>query len=257
MDKNHERANQMDLQEFFQAHPKAALGFSGGVDSAYLLCMAVKYGADVRPYFIKTPFQPQFELRDARRLTDALGVPLTVIPLDILEKASVAANPSDRCYHCKTALFSALKARALADGYTLLLDGTNASDDASDRPGMRAIRELEVRSPLRECGLTKEEIRRRSREEGLFTWDKPAYACLATRVPTGEPLTGEILEKVERAEDALFALGFSDLRVRLYHGAARLQLPKAQILRAAEQWEAVTAALEPYFETILLDMKGR
>ncbi|MFR7999821.1 MAG: TIGR00268 family protein [Flavonifractor plautii] len=197
----------MTLNEFFAAHPKCALGFSGGVDSAYLLYAGVQAGADIRPYYIKTAFQPRFERDDALRLAGELGVEVTVLELDALADPRVAANPAERCYYCKQNLFRALKARAAADGYTVLLDGTNASDEAGDRPGMRALRELEVRSPLRECGLTKADIRRLSREAGLFTWDKPAYACLATRIPTGEAITGEILARVEGAEDALFRLG--------------------------------------------------
>ena len=183
----------MELQDFFHEHPKAALGFSGGVDSSYLLWAARQCGADVRPYYIKTAFQPEFEFEDAKRLCREIGADLTVLELDALSDPAVAANLADRCYHCKRNLFGTLAARALADGYTLLLDGTNASDDAGDRPGMRALRELSVRSPLRECGLTKARIRALSREAGLFTWDKPAYACLATRVPTGETITAEKL----------------------------------------------------------------
>ena len=160
----------MELKEFFEKYPRAALGFSGGVDSAYLLYVGKKYGADIRPYFIKTAFQPEFELRDAIRLAKELDVGLTVIRHDILAEECVAENPADRCYYCKSALFHALKKQAVEDGYNVLLDGTNASDEASDRPGMKAIRELEVLSPLRECGLTKGEIRRLSREAGLFTW---------------------------------------------------------------------------------------
>lgn len=233
------------------------MGFSGGVDSAFLLWAAVQAGADVRPYFIKTAFQPEFELEDAKALARQLGVALTVIELDILSFSSVAANPANRCYFCKTALFSALKDRAVQDGYRLLLDGTNASDDAADRPGMRALQELQVRSPLRECGLTKQEIRRLSKEAGLFTWCKPAFACLATRMPTGDALTEEMLKKIEKAEQALYTLGFSDLRVRVFHGAARLQLPREQMTKAAQSWEEIRSALMPYFEIILLDLKGR
>ena len=218
----------MTLNEFFAAHPKCALGFSGGVDSAYLLYAGVRAGADLRPYYIKTAFQPRFEREDALRLAGELR-----------------------------ALFGQLAQQARQDGYPVLLDGTNASDEAGDRPGMRALRELEVRSPLRECGLTKADIRRLSREAGLFTWDKPAYACLATRIPTGEALTEEVLARVEGAEDALFRLGYTDFRVRVFHGAARLQLPAGQLERAIRERAALRAALAPYFKPILLDLEER
>ena len=183
----------------------------------------------MQPYFIKTAFQPQFELDDAKKLCAQLGVRLRVLELDALKSPGVAANPADRCYFCKTALFGALTEAARQDGYTLLLDGTNASDDAGDRPGMRALRKLHVRSPLRECGLTKREIRELSRQAGLFTWDKPAYACLATRIPTGEEITEEKLKKTEQAEAFLFSLGLTDFRVRSFAGAARIQVPEAQL----------------------------
>ncbi len=247
----------MELRDFFQECPKVALGFSGGVDSAYLLYAALDHGAQVRPYFIKTAFQPQFELEDARRLCAQLGVELTVVELDVLQIPGVAENPPDRCYHCKRALFGRLRQQAQADGYTVLIDGTNASDDAGDRPGMRALGELSVRSPLRECGITKAQVRALSKEAGLFTWDKPAYACLATRVPTREAITPETLRKVEAAEEALFSLGYSDLRVRVFHGAARLQLPGQQLEQAAKEREAISQALAPWFDTVLLDLKER
>lgn len=251
------RSRAMTLNEFFAAHPKCALGFSGGVDSAYLLYAGVRAGADLRPYYIKTAFQPRFEQDDALRLAGELGVEVTVLELDALADPRVAANPAERCYYCKQNLFRALKARAAADGYAVLLDGTNASDEAGDRPGMRALRELEVRSPLRECGLTKADIRRLSREAGLFTWDKPAYACLATRLPTGDALTEDLLARVEGAEDALFRLGYADFRVRVFHGAARLQLPAGQLERAVRERAALQTALAPYFKPILLDLEER
>ena len=122
---------------------------------------------------------------------------------------------------------------------------------------MRAIRELEVRSPLRECGLTKDEIRRLSREAGLFTWDKPAYACLATRIPTGEVITREKLERTERAEAFLTKLGFSDLRVRLSSDCARLQLPEDQLWLALEKREEITEELLKYYKAVLLDLSPR
>lgn len=247
----------MTLNEFFAAHPKCALGFSGGVDSAYLLYAGVLAGADIHPYYIKTAFQPRFERDDALRLAGELGVEVTVLELDALADPQVAANPAERCYYCKQNLFRALKARAAADGYAVLLDGTNASDEAGDRPGMRALRELEVRSPLRECGLTKEEVRRRSREAGLFTWDKPAYACLATRVPAGERLTAEKLENTERAEDFLFSLGFTDFRVRLFSGAARLQLPAEQLPRLLERRAEILSELKKTYSAVVLDLEVR
>ena len=247
----------MTLEQFFQENPRCALGVSGGVDSAYLLYAGVKAGADIKPYFIKTAFQPAFELADAQKLAEGLGVEVTVLELDALADPRVAANPADRCYYCKQNLFRTLKDRAIADGYPVLLDGTNASDEAGDRPGMRALAELSVRSPLRECGLTKAEIRARSREAGLFTWDKPAYACLATRVPAGEAITADLLARVEGAEDALFRLGYTDFRVRVFHSAARLQLPRGQMERAVREAEELRQALKPYFTPILLDLEGR
>lgn len=247
----------MKLKKFFEKYPRVALGFSGGVDSAYLLYAGKKYGADIRPYFIKTAFQPEFELRDAHRLTEELGIELTVVEYDILAETQVAQNPPNRCYYCKSALFGALKQQALKDGYEILLDGTNASDDASDRPGMKAIREMKVLSPLRECGLTKDEIRILSREAGLFTWEKPSYACLATRIPTGEPVSGELLKRIERSEDALSALGFSDFRVRVFHDAARIQLSKGQFEQAAQDRERILNVLKPYFPAVLLDLETR
>ena len=214
----------MTLQQFFTQHPKAALAFSGGSDSAYLLWAGRTWGQDVRPYYVSTPFQPAWEREDAQRLARELGVPLTVVELDVLDCPEVAANPANRCYFCKKALFSTLWQRVRADGFSLLLDGTNASDDAQDRPGMRALSELEVRSPLRECGVTKAQLRALSREAGLFTWDKPAYACLATRIPTGTPITAPDLARVEGGEDALsphFSQVFLDLNPRKkeeFHG---------------------------------------
>ncbi len=247
----------MTLLAFFKENPKAALGFSGGVDSSYLLYAGVQAGADIHPYYIKTAFQPQFELDDAERLCAQLGVPLTVLELDVLKNEAVTANPPDRCYHCKTALFGALSARALADGYTLLLDGTNASDDAGDRPGMRALKELHVCSPLRECGLTKAEIRRLSREAGLFTWDKPAYACLATRIPSGDAITAEKLLATERAEAFLFSLGLTDFRVRDYRGAARLQFPEAQLNAVLAHRAEILQELKKDYPAVLLDLEVR
>ena len=247
----------MTLEQFFKEVPRAALAFSGGTDSALLLWAAKTYGCDVRAYYVNTVFQPAFELADAQKLAKELEVPMTVVEADVLAVPEAAVNGPRRCYYCKKALFSTLWKRAAEDGYTVLLDGTNASDDAGDRPGMQALRELEVRSPLRECGITKDQVRQMSKEAGLFTWDKPAYACLATRVPAGEAITADLLARVEGAEDALFRLGYTDFRVRVFHGATRLQLPRGQMERAVREAEELRQALKPYFTPILLDLEGR
>jgi len=247
----------MTLENFFRENNKLALGFSGGVDSSYLLYAGLSHGADIQPYFIKTAFQPRFELCDALKLTQQLGVRLAVIDFDILSVPAVSKNCTERCYHCKSALFGALRRRAAADGYSVLIDGTNASDDATDRPGMRALCELSVHSPLREAGLEKDRIRRLSKEAGLFTWDKPAYACLATRIACGTAYTADLLCRVEGAEEVLFSLGFSDFRVRVFHGAARLQLPAEQTQTAVALAEEIKNGIKPFFSEILLDLDGR
>jgi len=247
----------MTLNDFFLTNRKAAIAFSGGVDSAYLLYAALRNGAQVRAYYVKSAFQPQFELDDARRLADELGADMTVLHADVLSEPIIAANPADRCYHCKRLLFTRILDTAARDGYTLLLDGTNASDDVSDRPGMRALRELSVRSPLRECGLTKTEIRRLSKEAGLFTWDKPAYACLATRIPTGRAITATDLTRTEASESWLSAIGLTDFRVRLAGDAARLQVPADQLPLVLASRERIVAELKKYYASILLDLEVR
>ena len=247
----------MTLQGFFCNLPSAALGLSGGVDSALLLAAACRYGADVRPYFVKTAFQPAFELEDAQKVADLCGVPLAVIELDVLALERVAENPANRCYHCKNAIFSALAQRAAADGRTVLLDGTNASDDVCDRHGMRALQEIGVRSPLRECGLDKTAVRCLAKELGVPVWDKPAYACLATRVPTGQRLEGQLLRRIEQAEAVLFGMGFSDFRVRVLGDTARLQLPESQLPQAFARRAEITASLGTMFSGVLLDLRAR
>lgn len=247
----------MTLQEFFTQHPRAALAFSGGVDSAYLLWVARQYGAQVRPYFIHTCFQPAFALADAARLCRELNMELRVVDVDILAEPAVQNNPSRRCYHCKTRMFEALRAEAQKDGYDCILDGTNADDNADDRPGMQALQELEIVSPLRLCGLTKAEIRRHSREAGLFTWDMPAYACLATRIPIGTAITPQDLQRVEQAEAALRDLGFKDLRVRLRGDTALLQLPESKLEQAIRLRAEIITLLKPYFTHVTLDLEAR
>ncbi len=247
----------MTLQEYFNANPKGALALSGGVDSAYLLHCAQAAGAQVQPYFAETQFQPAFERRDAAQLCSGLGLPLKVLALDVLADAQVRRNPPERCYYCKRKIFSAIAAAAAQDGYRLLWDGTNASDAVVDRPGMRALQELQVQSPLRLCGLTKAQIRAGAKAAGLPVWDKPAYACLATRVQPGMRITAENLARIERAEQALFTLGFRDFRVRQRGDTALLQLPQAQLPRALEQRKVLLQALRAEFSAAVLDLEAR
>ena len=247
----------MNLQIFFSAHPSVALAFSGGVDSSYLLYAGLRYGAAVKAYYVKSAFQPEFELEDARRLALELNADMTVLREDVLAAAEVAANPADRCYYCKKVIFERIQKQAAADGFSVLIDGTNASDDYGDRPGMKALAEMSVRSPLRECGITKDEIRKLSKEAGLFTWNKPAYACLATRIPTGRAITNELLHKVEAAESILFSMGFSDFRVRVLNDAARIQIASEQMYMVLGYKERIIQALKPYFSAVLLDLVNR
>jgi uncharacterized protein len=247
----------MELQDFFKEHPRAALAFSGGADSSYLLWAGLKWAEKLGAYYVKSPFQPEFERRDALRLASELGAELTVLEANPLADPRVAANPADRCYYCKKLIMSTIKAAAKRDGFDLVIDGTNFSDDIADRPGFRALGEEGVLSPLRLCGITKEELRERSREAGLFTWDKPAYACLATRIPTGEAITAEKLARVEKSEDALFQMGFTDFRVRVRDGGALLQFIPEQRELAAQRMDKIQTALSPYFSAIRLDPKPR
>ncbi len=247
----------MDLQHFFAQHNKVALAFSGGVDSAYLLYAAKACGAQVKAYFVKTPFQPTFEYEDALRLARQLGLELNVLELDVLCDPVIAANPPDRCYHCKKAIFTAISHSAAQDGYPVVIDGTNASDDASDRPGMTALAELSVLSPLRLCGITKDQIRKLSKDAGLFTHDKPAYACLATRIPTGTPIDRDALDKTQQAEEYLKALGFRDFRIRMLGSDARIQVRQEQLPLVLEHRQEMIAELKKYYDHVLLDLEVR
>lgn len=247
----------MKLEQFFQENPGVAIAFSGGVDSAYLLYAAMQYGAQVKAYFVKTAFQPQFELEDAQALAAQLGAELQILPVDILCHPEVTENPANRCYHCKKALFTAILTTAKADGFNLLLDGTNASDDAADRPGMQALEELGVCSPLRECGLTKAAIRTLSKQAGLFTHDKPSYACLATRIPTGEPITADKLRRTEAAESYLSSLGLKDFRIRLLGRSAKLQVTESDLHTVLQNRDRIIPELKQYYDSILLDLEVR
>ena len=230
----------MQLSDFFEQNSSGALAFSGGTDSSLLVWAAAKYGKDWHAYYLHSAFQPAFEL--------------TIIEADILRYPEVTANPADRCYHCKRRVFSAILHQAATDGYSLVIDGTNASDDAGDRPGMKALQELEIRSPLRECGLTKGDVRTLCREADLFVWNKPSYACLATRIPAGTPITAEALQKVEKSENMIAS---HDFRVRLRGDTAVLQFTEDQFPYAWECRETLRTRLAPMFAQVTLDLTTR
>lgn len=247
----------MDLNDFFTDHPRVAVAFSGGVDSSYTLACALDYAQAAHAYFVKSAFQPAFELEDARRVADQLGAPLTVLDVDVLANPQVTANPADRCYFCKQAVFGTIASAARSDGFEEIVDGTNATDDASDRPGMKALAEMGVLSPLRLCGIGKADVRRGAKEHGLPTWDKPSYACLATRIPTGQKITAENLARTERAESFLFDLGFSDLRVRTVGDAAKIQLPANQIPLLMMYRREIVGELSADYSDVWLDLEAR
>lgn len=179
----------MSLDEFCVKNPRVGLAFSGGCDSAYLLSVLLDAGVTVTSYLVRSAFQMPFELHDAKDIARDLGTSIEVIELDVLAQPEVIANTNKRCYHCKRFIFSSIRDRMSKDGLTVLVDGTNASDDPARRPGFKALLELGVLSPLRLAGLTKDEIRKASKVRGLFTAQKPNFSCLATQVEENVPLT--------------------------------------------------------------------
>lgn len=247
----------MNLSEFFAKYPRVAIGFSGGVDSSYLAYAAKQYATEVLAIYYKSEFQPEFELEDAKRFCREHEIPLKILYANVLSDSNIADNPWNRCYYCKHQIFSAIQKEALSQGFPVLLDGTNASDQSEDRPGMQALEELSILSPLRLCGLSKEEIRQLSREANLFTWNKPAYACLATRIPTDTVITADILNSVETCESILFSMGFHDFRVRVRDSHALLQVPAAEYKAAEEKLKDIRKRFSPYFSNVILDKTTR
>ncbi|MCI1665669.1 MAG: ATP-dependent sacrificial sulfur transferase LarE [Atopobiaceae bacterium] len=178
------------------------LAFSGGTDSSLLLALMLDEGLDVVAYTVDSAFQAPFEAADARAVARSLGATHEVIGVDVLAHDEVCSNPPDRCYHCKRLIFSTLLDRMAEEGRDVLVDGTNASDDPARRPGFRALAELGVVSPLRDLGLTKDDVRRLSRERGLMTASKPSFSCLATHVGEGLPITAASLAAAAPAAEA-------------------------------------------------------
>lgn len=247
----------MELKDFFKENSRVALAFSGGTDSAFLMYAAKAAGADVHAYYVKTAFQPQVEYDEAVSLAREMDCPLTILTADVLADERIRSNPSNRCYYCKKAIFSKIASAAATDGYDIIIDGTNASDSYDDRPGMKALEEQKVLSPLRICGITKAELRRLSKEAGVRTWDKPSYSCLATRVKAGLEITKECLEKIEAAESVLDRIGFRDYRVRTDGVDARLELTSKDMHLALEQRAEIIGELKKNFDVIAMGLEAR
>ncbi len=247
----------MNLKKFFSKYQKTAVAFSGGVDSSYLLYAAKKYAKEVKAYYIKSEFQPRFEFDNILNFVSKFGIDLKIIKLKILSDKKVAANPHNRCYFCKKQIFSAIYNAAKKDGFDFIIDGTNASDKESDRPGMKALKELNILSPLKICKLTKTAVRKLSKKENLPTWNKISYTCLATRIVTGQKINKHLLRRTEKAEDYLFTLGFSDFRVRTVGDTAKIQVKKEQIPLVISNRKKILKKLSEDYKNVCLDLEAR
>jgi len=238
---------------------RVVVAYSGGVDSSLLLALAVEtLGVEnvLATMAISTIF-PQREVKLGRQVALQLHLELMEVPTPHLADANFTANPSDRCYYCKVRLLSRLKKIAQERNYAAVLTGANADDDRDYRPGSRAEEEMGIRRPLKEAGLTKVEIRAASRRMNLPTADAPSAACLASRIPYGEQITSEKLQRIERSEEALREMGFRLLRVRDHGTVARIEVPPGEVDRAAAMRDRIVVALKTAgYRYVALDLEG-
>lgn len=238
----------------------AIVAFSAGVDSTFLLRIAHEVmGEKAIAATIRSRTFPQREFLEAVAFCEANGIRHIVVESDELSVPGFAENAPDRCYHCKKAIFSKLVSIANSNGIAAVVEGSNRDDDGDFRPGRRAVRELRVVSPLHDAGLTKCDIRALSRSLGLPTWSKPSFACLASRIPYGERITAESLERIEKAEQWLLdsKLGLTQLRVRAHGDVARIEVPAEDIVRIANHATEVSSAMRRMgFAHVALDLTG-
>lgn len=246
------------LKEYFLSKQRVAVAFSGGVDSTLLAVLAAKYlGDDAVAITINSPYIPTWELAEARELAHKYGIKHIVI--DVTIPGDIALNPPDRCYLCKREVFARIISSAKAHGIETVVDGTNADDLKDYRPGLRALSELGVESPLREVGMTKQDIRDLSKELSLPTWDKPAYACLLTRLPYGTALNPTDFRMIEAAEVFMMQLGFRGVRVRKYSDLAKIEVDRNSLpeLLNMPLFDIIVKELSRIgFKQVALDMNG-
>ena len=256
------RAKEQALVAWLRARGRVAIGFSGGVDSAYLACVAVDAlgSENVLAIIGKSASYPAAQWAAARGVADRFGVPVLEVDTHEMEDPRYAANPSNRCYFCKTELWSLLVPVARERGIDIVVDGTNADDVTGHRPGAAAANEHGVESPLLIVGLTKAEIRALSQERDIPTWAQPSSPCLSSRIPYGVAVTATRLATIERAEAALRALGIDgDLRVRYHDDLARVELGGVELERWLEPdaSERLAAAVRSAgFERVAIDLTG-
>ena len=217
------------LKENLRSYENAIVAFSAGVDSAFLAYKAHEVlGSRMAAVTVSAPSFPARELAEAEGFCKKYGIKHIVRGFDQLSVKGFADNPPDRCYHCKKGIFAVITEAAGESGIVTVAEGSNLDDMSDFRPGLKAIKELGVRSPLREAGLTKSNIRELSRQHGLPTWNKPSFACLASRIPYGDSITSGKLEMIDKAEQKLSELGFTQYRVRLHGDIARIELPQEE-----------------------------
>jgi len=248
------------LRQIVSSHPGLVVAYSGGVDSAFLAWSAHQaLGDSMRAVIADSPSLARTHLQDALAFAREHAVPVDVVETRELDNPAYARNDAMRCFHCKDELFTVLEHYRQAHGFNVIAYGVNADDEGDFRPGQQAARDHHVRAPLLEAGLTKAEIRELARRAGLRVWDKPASACLSSRMEYGRPVTPEALSVIERGEDALRALGFRQFRVR-HHGEivrieiTREELPRALTEEMARQFTAIFKSLG--FKFVTLDLEG-
>ena len=253
------RAKREGLNEILEACESVCVGYSGGVDSVFLAKAALDVLGKDRVLAVtgRSASYPGIQHRMALECVERFGIPHLEVETDELSDPNYAANPTNRCYFCKTELWSRLGEVARSRGLRTVVDGSNADDASDHRPGARAAREHEVRSPLQEAGLGKAEIRALSREMGLPTWDQPASPCLASRLRYGLAVTPERLRQVERAESVLRELGLREFRVRHHGDVARIEIAPGELMEVRDRiTEVVPALLSFGFGGVVLDVEG-